>query len=298
MNRIFKHFLFVLFLSLLLPAVSHARIIHTERSLYSMILIDQRGTILCMQFSVRRDQRNQSCRDTKDPQRMVFTYSKMMMAALLFQPNPKSILVIGLGGGTVPTALAQLLPDAKINVVEIDPAVVKAAEDFFDFRETENISVIVSDGRVYAKRAIGRKEHYDLIMLDAFNGDYIPEHLMTREFLQETKQLMNPGAVLVANTFSISELYHHESTTYTAVFGGFINLKSAFSSNRVIITTPDGTPRVDNLKERAEALDTRLRPFDVKLSGYIDNFYKKPDWNTVARILTDQFSPANLLQAK
>ncbi len=297
MSRGFKQSV-VLLLSILLPGVSTARIIHTERSLYSTILIDQRGSIVCMQFSVRREQRNQSCRDANDPQRMVFTYSKMMMAALLFQPNPQRILVIGLGGGTVPTALAQLLPDAKINVVEIDPAVVKAAEDYFDFRETENTRVIVSDGRVYTKRALARKERYDLIMLDAFNGDYIPEHLMTREYLEETKQLLNPGAVLVANTFSISELYHHESTTYTAVFGGFINLKSAFSSNRVIITTPEGTPRVDNLSERAASLDALLRPYDVKLSGYIDEFYKKPDWNTVARILTDQFSPANLLQSK
>ncbi len=297
MSRVFKQSV-VLLLSILLAGVSYARIIHTERSLYSTILIDQRGSIVCMQFSVRREQRNQSCRDANDPQRMVFTYSKMMMAALLFQPNPQRILVIGLGGGTVPTALAQLLPDAKINVVEIDPAVVKAAEDYFDFRETENTRVIVSDGRVYTKRALARKERYDLIMLDAFNGDYIPEHLMTREYLEETKQLLNPGAVLVANTFSISELYHHESTTYTAVFGGFINLKSAFSSNRVIITTPEGTPRVDNLSERAASLDALLRPYDVKLSGYIDEFYKKPDWNTVARILTDQFSPANLLQSK
>ncbi len=297
MSRVFKQSV-VLLLSILLPGVSYARIIHTERSLYSTILIDQQGSIVCMQFSVRREQRNQSCRDANDPQRMVFTYSKMMMAALLFQPNPQRILVIGLGGGTVPTALAQLLPDAKINVVEIDPAVVKAAEDYFDFRETENTRVIVSDGRVYTKRALARKERYDLIMLDAFNGDYIPEHLMTREYLEETKQLLNPGAVLVANTFSISELYHHESTTYTAVFGGFINLKSAFSSNRVIITTPEGTPRVDNLSERAASLDALLRPYDVKLSGYIDEFYKKPDWNTVARILTDQFSPANLLQSK
>ncbi len=297
MSRVFKQSV-VLLLSILLPGVSYARIIHTERSLYSTILIDQRGSIVCMQFSVRREQRNQSCRDANDPQRMVFTYSKMMMAALLFQPNPQRILVIGLGGGTVPTALAQLFPDAKISVVEIDPAVVKAAEDYFDFRETENTRVIVSDGRVYTKRALARKERYDLIMLDAFNGDYIPEHLMTREYLEETKQLLNPGAVLVANTFSISELYHHESTTYTAVFGGFINLKSASSSNRVIITTPEGTPRVDNLSERAASLDALLRPYDVKLSGYIDEFYKKPDWNTVARILTDQFSPANLLQSK
>ena len=297
MRRAFKHVILLL-LCLSLAVVANARIIHKEQSLYSTILIDQRGTIVCLQFSIRRDQRNQTCRDSSDPQRMVFTYSKMMMAALLFQPNPQKILIIGLGGGTVPTALAQLLPDAQINIVEIDPAVVQAAEDYFDFKKTDNTRVIVSDGRVYTKRAVGRNERYDLIMLDAFNGDYIPEHLMTREYLEETKQLLNPGAVLVANTFSISDLYHHESTTYTAVFGSFINLKSAISANRVIITTSEGMPRVDNLTERAASLDELLRPYDVRLSDYLDELYTIPDWNTVARILTDQFSPANLLQSR
>ena len=64
-----------------------------------------------------------------------------------------------------------------------------------------------------------QKNYHDLIMLDAFNGDYIPEHLMTREYLEETSKLMAENAVVVANTFSISQLYHHESTTYQAVFG-------------------------------------------------------------------------------
>ena len=48
-----------------------------------------------------------------------------------------------------------------------------------DFEEREKIRVIVNDARVFTKRAVGRNEHYDLVMLDAFNGDYIPEHLMT-----------------------------------------------------------------------------------------------------------------------
>ena len=60
---------------------------------------------------------------------------------------------------------------------------------------------------------------YDLVMLDAFNEDYIPEHMLTREFLQELKAVMTPNGTIVANTFSGTELYDHESTTYKAVFG-------------------------------------------------------------------------------
>ena len=82
------------------------------------------------------------------------------------------------------------------------------------------------------------------------------------------------------------------------MFGSFINLKSPLSANRVIITTSEGTPRVDNLEERATVPDIRLRPYDVRLSDYLDSLYDEPDWNTVARILTDQYSPANFLQSR
>ena len=45
----------------------------------------------------------------------------MMLGALLLNPDPHSILIIGLGGGTLPRTLEKLLPQADIDVVEIDP---------------------------------------------------------------------------------------------------------------------------------------------------------------------------------
>ena len=81
---------------------------------------------------------------------------------------------------------------------------------------------------------------YDVVMLDAFDHEYIPEHLLTREFLTEVKSLLSPQGVLVANTFSSSRLYDHESTTYADVFGTFYNLKR---DNRVIIARPAGLAR-------------------------------------------------------
>ncbi|MCZ6711760.1 MAG: fused MFS/spermidine synthase, partial [Gammaproteobacteria bacterium] len=175
-----------------------ARIVHRERSLYSTILVDQRGSLLCLKFSIRHNQRNQSCIDTRRPNEMVFAYTRMMMASLLLNPDPTRILIVGLGGGTLPTTLAYLYPDVAIHVIEIDPAVVTVARDYFGFEPTPNIQVFTQDARVFTKRAGLRGDTYDLIMLDAFNGDYIPEHLMTREYLEETRSLMSDGAVVVA----------------------------------------------------------------------------------------------------
>ena len=271
-----------------------ARIVHEERSLYRNILVDKDGPTICLKFSVRKNQRNQSCMNRRDPRRMLFSYTRMTMAALLLNPDPQRILVVGLGGGTLPTAFRELFPSAEIVAVEIDPAVVRVAEAYFGFRKDPLMKVVEEDARVYTKRAVHRGVTFDLIVLDAFNGDYIPEHLMTTEYLQETQQLMAPGGVLVANTFSISRLYDHESVTYQRVFGEFINFALPESANRVVIAA-ENLPEPAELRERAKAWRQRLKPYAVPITRYPRHMTTNVDWDTRARPLTDDYSPANLL---
>jgi spermidine synthase len=219
-------------------------------------------------------------------------YPQMMLGALYVNPAPQSILIVGLGGGTLPRALRQLLPNARIDVVEIDPAVVRVANRYFDFAETDKTHIIESDGRVYVKRALRTPQRYDLIMLDAFDHEYIPEHLLTQEFLQEVKSLLSPQGVLAANTFSSSRLYEHESTTYESVFGKFFNLKR---DNRVIITRVGALPDAGRLRAAAEQFDGAFRPFGFNATEVLPLFTQTRDWDPGARVLTDQYSPANLL---
>lgn len=278
-----------------LPA--DARVVHRERSVYSTILVDRQGSVLCMQFSVRRDQRNQSCLNERRPREMLFPYTRMMMTSLLLQPEPKRALVIGLGGGTLPLALDELFPGLEQDVVEIDPAVSRVAREWFGFRPSDRVRVFDQDGRVFVKRALTRGEHYDLIMLDAFNGEYIPEHLMTREFLAEVRELLAPGGVLAANTFSISALYDAESATYASVFQPFLNLKPWDSGNRVILAQAEvPLPDAATLTERAAQLAPRLAPYGINLEELLPLMREKQDWPAGATVLTDQYAPANLLQ--
>ena len=107
------------------------------------------------------------------------------------------------------------------------------------------------DGRVYIKRAMREGTKYDTVMLDAFDHEYIPEHLLTREFLTEAKSLLTPQGVLIGNTFSSSKLYDHESTTYAAVFGSFFNLKR---ENRVIVARPAGLPSADAIRAKVAGI--------------------------------------------
>lgn len=278
------------------PVAADRQILHREQSLYHTILVVAEPTRLCLKFSVRNNTRNQSCVDPHDPKRMVFGYTRMMMAALLVVPEPRSVLVAGLGGGTLPTALAELLPDVQIDVVEIDPAVVKVARTYFDFEESERVRVHIRDARVFVKRALQRSRQYDLVVLDAYSGDYIPEHLMTAEFLDETRRLLAPGGAVAANTFATSQLYDHESATYRLVFGEFFNLRVSTSNNRVILATNGPLPDKATLRANSRAWRPALGPYDVPITSYPRRMSTKVDWNPTKRPLTDQYSPANLLK--
>ena len=275
---------------------AHARVIHTESSLYQNILVIDDGTMRCLQFSVRKDQRNQSCRDASAPRRMVFPYTRMMLATLLLDPSPRRVLIVGLGGGTLPTAIAELYPDAHVDVVEIDPAVTSVAKRYFDFAPGPNVHVFEQDARVWTKRALVEPTRYDLVMLDAFNGDYIPEHLMTREFLEEARGLLTDDGTLAANTFSFSRLYDSESVTYASVFGTFFNFKVAGTQNRVIIASRAALPDPATLDAIAQRLTAALAPYGVPIGSYPGQLKTTADWRADARVLTDQYSPANLLR--
>ena len=283
--------------ALLVPLAS-AEVIHRERSLYQTILVVKQGRTLCLQFSLRRAKRNQSCLDQRRPERMVLAYTRMMMAALLFDPAPQRILVVGLGGGTLPMALTAIYPEAQLDAVEIDPAVVDVAKRHFGFADSERLRVHVEDARVFTRRAVAGGRTYDLIMLDAFGADYIPEHLMTREYLADTRALLTDNGALAANTFAISALYDHESATYFDVFGPFFNLKLPSSGNRVILAAKAGLPSLMTLNARAAALAKSLAPYGIEIGSYPRRLNSATDWAADTRILTDQYAPANLLQAQ
>ena len=284
-----------LIIFLLIPVSSEARVIHREKSLYSNILIDQKDSVICLKFSIRRKKNNQSCIDTESPNQFVLEYVRIMMATLAAQEKPKSILMIGMGGGTIPLATADLYPETKITIVEIDPAVLKMAEKYFYFTASSNTKIQVQDGRVFIKRAIQNKEQFDVVLLDAFNGDYIPEHLLTQEFLYEVRRVLSPDGTVISNTFESSRLAEHESATYASVFPNFITIQSEKRGNRIIVATKSGDKLSLNLDKLSDNLNNWLLSRNVNAALYQPLIQNKPKWNKKARLLTDQYSPANLL---
>jgi spermidine synthase len=284
----------IVLFAMLIASSASAKTIHKERSIYRNVVITENNNERCMRFETRRRAiSNQACIDLTNKQRLVFEYTQSIMAGLAFNQAPKRILIIGLGGGSLPKAFAEILPDTEVVSVEIDPAVAKLAKSYFDYQESDKIQTKIVDGRVFVKRALKNNQRFDWIILDAFNGDYIPEHLLTVEFLNETKSLLSQGGLLSANTFNGSKLYDYESVTYQRVFDQVRILKSPSKGNRIIFGC--NCSAIDQQFKMDEALAKKLAPYGVNLYKALSRINAKVDWDETVEPLTDQFSPANLL---
>jgi spermidine synthase len=278
-----------------IAAAASQRLIHSEKSLYREVFVYEDGNIRCLCFTKLCAIGRQTCIDLKQPNRLVFEYTHMMLGALYLKPEPHSILIIGLGGGTLPRTLEKLLPAAAIDVVEIDPAVVSVAQQYFGFRPDERIHLTVQDGRAYVRQALRGSKRYDLIMLDAYEHQYIPEHMLTKEFLTEVRSLLQSAGIVAANTFSSSRLYNNESVTYRSVFGTFYNLRS---SNRVILASNAALPSIDEATRNSRRFTAAFEPYGFSAQSVLAMFSTLPDWDASARVLTDQYSPSNLLNGR
>ncbi len=139
-----------------------------------------------------------------------------------YAPQVKEVLCIGMGVGIVPMQFVN--EGARVDVVEINPAIVPLARDHFDL-QPNRFNLVIGDGRYFINRATKR---YDAIILDAFLGDSSPSHLMTREAFAAMGRVLRPGGVLVINSFGDFE---RDKDFLTASLDK--TLKSAFRSVRI-----------------------------------------------------------------
>jgi spermidine synthase len=125
----------------------------------------------------------------------LFTYMLHDLARA-YAPQLENVLCIGLGVGIVPMQLAR--EGANVEVVEINPAVVRVAGQFFDCQPAR-LRLEIGDGRSFLNKT--GEHRYDAVVLDAFLGDSSPSHLMTREAFRAVRRVLKPDGVLVMNIF-------------------------------------------------------------------------------------------------
>lgn len=277
-----------------------AAVIRARDTVYHRITVSDEGQIRYL----RLDNYWQSARDRSDPLRTVFDYTDYLHLPVLFNPGFRRVLFVGMGGGTAPSRFYHDYPNATIEVVEIDPAVVETARTLFGLPNDARLTVHIMDGRLWLRRAA---QQYDLVILDAYVIDTIPFHLATREFYQEVAARLAPGGILASNV--IGAVHGSDSRLFRAIYK---TLRSVFpqvyvfpvgggepQALRNIIVVSTSGPRLTSSDIVARAVGARrdglvgIEGFEHDAATVLTNPVETAD----VPVLTDDYAPTDALIA-
>jgi spermidine synthase len=269
---------------------------YDKESKYYRIIVEDYPQVgrRCLLFS--RTRGIQSSMIIASPNDLDFRYTKSMMAAMALHPNPKNILLVGLGGASIPKYIQAHWPEAKLDIVEIDPDVVKVCQQWFEFKPAANTRIITMDGRLFIKNS---KDSYDVILLDAYAGDRVPFHMTTKEFVALVKARLTPDGVVATNIWeqSINRFFNAECKTYQESFSQTYAYRSAQTGNVIIFGTQEAKPisKADWIKQALAVTKDQKLGFslgDVVSSEYLCITETRID----EKALTDDMAPVETLR--
>jgi len=295
MKRLLSLLLAMVAASILSRPVPASEVLYEKQSRYHYISVIESGDVRTLTFRRKGFDRNQSRMDMSDPLRPCLPYYPLMFAGYLFVPEPRRILIVGLGAGVLSRWSAHYFPEATVDSIELDPDVVEVAKKFFGFEQRERQRVFIRDARVQIKIFLRQQTKYDVIMLDAFSGGYIPFQLTTKEFFQECRDILSPQGALVVNLKPGWVIYQYQRRTLATVFPEQYPFGGASGSEVVVALPSKKGITKENLLVAAERPQEE-RKFSFSLNEVVSQFDIGPGFRAKGDIFTDNHVPANILR--
>ncbi len=281
--------------SVLADEQNYGGIIHMKNSLYTTIYVHKSDSVITLKFGKQKSAQSQV--DVENLRSHLSDYTAMSFCGLLYNSAPNNILVVGLGGGVIPREMRYYFPQAKIDIVEIDQEIPPIASKYFKFQPDENMKVYISDGRIFIKKFKRMEpiQKYNYIVLDAFTSDYIPFHLMTREFLEELKEILTDDGVIVANVWYPNQLFEAEFKTFLSVFDQ--SQVYCGNGNAIIVAPGPDCPAITSQQamQKTSTLQNKLQlSFNLIQIAAMLAPNAKP--HPLTQLLTDDCAPVNQLR--
>ncbi|OYV00339.1 MAG: transferase [Burkholderiales bacterium PBB5] len=192
-----------------------------------------------------------------DPDALDLDYTRTMMAALLFVPDPRRIAMVGLGGGSLPKFCHRHLPAACIAVVEISAEVIALRDDFQVPADGPRFQVLHDDGAQWLRRGI---TPVDLLMVDGFDAQGLPEALATQRFFDDCRAALAPGGLLVMNL-------HRDDPRHGLLLD---RLRRSFDDDGAVLAVADSDGGNVIVMACSGTLLARYRPGVVRLPAGLD----------------------------
>ena len=266
----------IFLVGLLLTAASPRGIIFEGPSLNGSIIVDE-STNGMRTLLFERNGARQSVVKIGDPDHLELSYARTVLAGLPLGGKLNRILVIGLGGGSLPMFLHHNFSQAVIDVAEFDPAVIAVARKFFDVKEDDRLRLHLGDGRGFVEASV--PAYYDVIIVDAYGANSVPPHLSTQEFVRLLRRAVAPEGVVIGNLWRkpFNAKYDSMLLTYDSVFDKTVVLNAASDANSIVLALP----RKSAIKRGELAIMAgrlaKEKKFRMNLADIADSAFKEID---------------------
>ena len=204
-----------------------------------------------------------------DPDALVNDYTRKMMGFLLFCPEPRRVLMIGLGGGSLVKFCNRHLPSTHITAIEIDANVIALRSHFKIPPDGTDLRVIHGDGARYVADLVDVAEFPDVLLVDAYDRNGISPSIAEYEFLEHARRILKDGGVFVMNLAAHESASSMQLERIRHVFGDpVIPVTVGWGGNMVVFAGPalrdrrrlEAAPANARRVERTLDLDFRVLP--------------------------------------
>ena len=278
-------------LGILAGTAAAARELLEERnSTYNNIYVYKDDKYITMTFGHNKRFYTETVYDTTNELVLPVAYTRYMTVGLAYASGLANLLEIGFGGGRTAWYLHKHVPALDITAVELDPAVVELAKKYFGVRSEERFKIAVADGRSFMLKS---KDTWNVVMIDAYRGPFVPFHLLTEEFYKVVKSKLKPGGVVVQNIEPTTMMFDSAIATIQRVFP---NVEFYDAGGNVVAVAYDGPRQTHSaLSARAGAVQKEYR-----LLYPLNEILKERrivNRTVPGKILTDDFAPVESLLA-
>ncbi len=125
----------------------------------------------------------------------------LALPPLLGRPLER-VAILGNAGGTTARALGVYYADARVDGVELDPAVSRVGRRYFGMDDNARLIVHDADARPFLRST---DQRFDLIVVDAYRQPYVPFYLATREFFRLVRDHLTPGGIVALNVAAVPD---------------------------------------------------------------------------------------------
>lgn len=269
-KRMFKEtkkllILVIFYFFFLFSLLSKELLVKEIYSNYSHIKIVDYGTLRSLLFV--RDSGEEVVESTLDissPQTLFLLYTQKMFASFLIGDMPKKVLLAGLGGGSMVHFTNYYFPKIQMDIVEIDPEIIKISKEYFALKENKMNKIILADIYQFLKNS---KNSYDVIFMDAFlkpseNTDSTGINLKQKEkeFFDNLKKNLSPKGVVAFN-INYHKDYKQDIQIIKENFPNIYIFQKERAGNIIVVCSKERERySLEFMKKRGEKIDKEHKP--------------------------------------